>query len=66
MVDRENVAASIRDQPMWEQGRAWATLREDLIEFECDACCNTADVKEIRDLIAVLLAAAEYAEGGAK
>jgi hypothetical protein len=41
MADRENVAESIRNQPMWLAGDSWTTLgsgeMDGLVEFEADS-----------------------------
>jgi len=64
MVDRSNVAESIKDRPMWEVGGAWTSLTDNAgeIEFEADdqnanGCLNSP--AEARAFAAVLLAAAE-------
>ena len=64
MVDRSNVAESIKDRPMWEVGGAWTSLTDNAgeIEFEADnqnACGCLNSPAEARALAAVLLAAAE-------
>ncbi|MGV8064588.1 hypothetical protein PJP13_24295 [Mycobacterium kansasii] len=67
MVDRSNVAESIKDRPMWEVGGAWTSLTNNAgeIEFEADSqntygCLSSPN--EARELAAVLLAAADAAE----
>lgn len=67
MVDRSNVAESIKDRPMWEVGGAWTSLTDNAgeIEFEADkqnayGCLNSP--AEARALAAVLLAASAAAE----
>lgn len=67
MVDRSNVAESIKDRPMWEVGGAWTSLTDNAgeIEFETDnqnayGCLNTPD--DARALAAALLAASDAAE----
>ncbi|ORB93976.1 hypothetical protein LAUMK4_05860 [Mycobacterium persicum] len=67
MVDRSNVAESIKDRPMWEVGGSWTSLTDNAgeIEFETDnqnacGCLNTPD--DARALAAALLAASDAAE----
>lgn len=67
MVDRSNVAESIKDRPMWEVGGAWTSLTDNAgeIEFEADdqnanGCLNSP--AEARAFAAALLAAADAAE----
>ena len=67
MVDRSNVAESIKDRPMWEVGGAWTSLTDNAgeIEFEADnqnACGCLNSPAEARALAAALLAAADVAE----
>ena len=67
MVDRSNVAESIKDRPMWEVGGAWTSLTDNAgeIEFEADnqnACGCLNSPAEARALAAVLLAASAAAE----
>lgn len=67
MVDRSNVAESIKDRPMWEVGGAWTSLTDNAgeIEFEADsqnACGCLNSPAEARAFAAALLAAADAAE----
>lgn len=67
MVDRGNVAESIRDRPMWECGDAWTSLTDNQgeIEFEADRQYAYGSVSRpvgARYLAAALLAAANAAE----
>lgn len=70
MTDRSNVHESIRHQPMWEKGQAWATIQEGgpdegLVYFEIGSSgYGTVDAVEARDLAAALLAAADRADRG--
>lgn len=65
MVDRSNVAESIKDRPMWQVEDAWTCLElADCIEYEAagQTECGTLTVTEARALAAALLAAADAAE----
>ncbi|WP_158070631.1 hypothetical protein, partial [Mycobacterium sp. NS-7484] len=65
MVDRSNVAESLRGEPMWETGGSWTCLTSpDCIEFEAahQTEYGTLSVREARELAAALLAAADAAE----
>lgn len=68
MIDRSNVAESIRDRAMWEVGDAWTSLTDNPgeIEFEADdqntyGCLPSP--ASARDLATALLAAADATEG---
>lgn len=67
MGDRSVVAESIRNQPMWALNDAWAAVNEDgEIELEADGqdlYGTLGTARDARDLAAVLLAAANEAEG---
>ena len=65
MVDRSNVAESIKDRPMWQVEDAWTCLElADRIEYEAAGqnVFGTLTVTEARALAAALLAAADAAE----
>lgn len=66
MTDRSNVAESIRNQPMWQEGGAWATVDEEGgIDIEAAGQCIAyvgLSPSEARTIAAVLLAAARRAE----
>lgn len=67
MEDLSGVAESIRNQPMWALNDAWATVTDEgEIELEADGqelYGTLGTARDARDLAAVLLAAADEAEG---
>jgi len=64
MADRSNVAEALRQQPMWEHGGAWSTIKDGEVEFEADHqnLYGTIPIGAALGLIAVL-AAAVVSEG---